>query len=205
MVDEDDNESLRELIWDDVAPGFKTRTDVLERVLDVVADGYPGLDARAATALVDELWATRLAQLAAPVARRPTDDARVAAAFAELDAAGLVAWLGCGYDQGEAIDLCTEAAAARGAHGFAYCHGQDLERLVYPDPVLWVGFDAVPLVARRWRRPPSRDEQNAAVVGVGQQVSDALAGQGLTVRWDGTRSTRVAVVDLDWRRPLPAG
>lgn len=204
MVD-DGLDALRELVWADVAPGFTPRSHVLERVLDVVADDHPGVDAAAAAALVDELWATRLAQLAAPVARRPTDDARVAAAFTELDAAGLVAWLGCGYDQGEALDLCAEAARARGAHGFAYCHGQDLERLAFPDPVLWVGFDALPLVARRWRRAPSRDEQVAAVVAVGRQVADALAGQGLTVRWDGSRSTRVTVVGLDWRRPLPEG
>ncbi len=36
-------------------------------------------------------------------------------------------------------------------------------------------------------------------------VVTALRAHGLVVDWDGTRSARIRVPDLDWRKSLPVG
>lgn len=102
--------------------------------------------------------------------------------------------------------------------GYVFFHQQDAERLTRSsapgDPAtlylafgsfspapgvdLWRVEDAVADEVA-WRR--LRDE---SAVAAGHVVVAALTAEGLTVRWGGTSSERVAVDITDWRRPLPA-
>lgn len=102
-----------------------------------------------------------------------------------------------GGDQDDGSHLSRELAAMHpGARGYAFCHEQDVNRLAYPDPVLYIGFDALGEFADR----PAYDE--AARV-VGAEIVTALTAYGLTPTWTGSPTARIQVVDLVWRRPLP--
>lgn len=194
-------EYLRKEALESIAPGFETLDEVIDGMRELAEDDEElDVDPDRAEEIVRELWDHRAAYLATSPARTPTDDVRVAAAFAQLEAAGIVAWMNCGWDQDEAAHLCREAASGRGASGFVYFHAQDAVRLSEPDATLYLGFDAVAPEARPF---PSRKAYDAAAVIVGRTVVDALVAQGLTVEWNGSPTERPQVTSLDWRRPLP--
>lgn len=187
---------LYETAWELLAPGFHDRDEVVETLADMVAwDGPLGRDD--VDTAVGTLWARRQAELAVPPPRLPTDDVRVSDAFAELTRRGIVATLDLGGDQDDGSHLSRELAAEHpGARGYAFCHAQDVGRLAYPDPVLYVGFDALGRFADR----PAYDE---AARLVGAEIVTALTAYGLSPVWTGSPTARIEVVDLVWRRPLP--
>ncbi|RIJ76748.1 hypothetical protein D1871_10535 [Nakamurella silvestris] len=192
---------LRDQAWQLIAPGFCTLPEVITGIRELAEDDTElDVDPDDAETQVRELWAARLAHLAIPAQRQPSDDARLTEAFKRLTDGGLVAEMNCGFDRGEATQWCIAAARRQGARGYVYFHGQDTARLAYPDPVLFLGFDAVPPPQESF---PTVEAQDAATIAVGNDIARALADQQLTVRWDGSAQTRLSVVDLDWRRPLP--
>lgn len=189
---------LYDTAWEMLAPGFHSYDEVVESLTEMVTwdDDSPlgGDDVQAA---VRSLWARRQAELATPAPRVPTDDVRLSDSFAELTRRGIVASLNLGGDQGDGSHLSRELAAARpGTRGYAFCHEQDVNRLAYPDPVLYVGFDAVGTFADG----PAYD--GAARV-IGAEIVTALTAYGLGVEWTGSPGARIQVLDLAWRRPLP--
>ena len=191
------------LAWDTVAPGFTTLDDAVEGLREW-ADDDPeaGVDADGAEALVRAAWRRRQEYLASEPARRPTDDQRVADAFAALEADGLVARMHCGFDQGEGSAECQGIARAEGRPGYVFFHAQDAERLAYPEATLFLGFDAVP--------PPGVEkfaaaaEYDDAAVAIGHRIAQTMVAVGLDVRWNASPTARIEIVGLDWRRPLPA-
>ncbi len=186
-----------------IAPGFTPLSEVVESMRELAEDDEElGVDPDDAETLARDLWSARIVDLATPPGRLPTDDARVGMAFDALNRSGIVAWMNCGWDRGEASELCRDLARQAGARGYAYFHSQDAARLAHADAQLYIGFDAVPPAGEKF---PSRAAFDAASVLIGQDVVAALTAQELQVRWDGTVESRVQVVDLDWRRPLPAG
>ena len=194
---------LRETVRTRIATGFATLAQAIHEARDLAGDDQDlGVHPDDAEAAVRQLWASRLVFLASAPARRPTDDARLAAAFDHLNATGLVAWMNCGWDQDEASDLCRLEAQRRRADGYVFFHQQDAERLVDPNAVLYLGFDATAPLGRRFPDEPAYD---SAAIAVGHRIAQVLIAQELDVRWDGTAATRLAVADLDWRRPLPTG
>lgn len=201
MAEADREGHLRHLYdtaWEMLAPGFREYDEVVESLVELVSwDEDSPLGKDDAEAAVRSLWARRQAELAVRPPRVPTDDVRVADAFAELTRRGIVASLNLGGDQEDGSHLSRELTAARpGTRGYAFCHEQDVNRLAYPDPVLFVGFDAVGVFAGR----PAYDEAARAV---GAEIVTALTAYGLTAAWPGSPTARIQVVDLIWRRPLP--
>ncbi|MEU2235281.1 DUF6891 domain-containing protein [Streptomyces vietnamensis] len=136
-----------------------------------------------AAALVDRLWLERVEEMAGW--EGTTDPERITAAFAELDAAGIVAreHFTCCRSCGTA-----EIGAEDGARGFVYFHTQCTEGAANGGPLhlLYGGFD-------------DSAETTAAV---GEEVAAALRGQGLEVQWDGDPGQAILVTGLDWRRRL---
>ena len=182
--------------WEAIAPGFQDKDDIIESITEMADDDEDlPLSGAEAEAIVEELWQQRLLQLQQPGERNPSDDVRVAAAFAELEGTGIFARMSLGFDQGEGSDEARDLAKTTGARGFVYFHEQDANRLAYPDASLYLGWDAV---------GTTRDEYDAATIRLGEEIRAAMERQGLTVEWDGTLDRRPAVVHLDWRKPLPS-
>ncbi|WP_426403434.1 DUF6891 domain-containing protein [Streptomyces sp. R-07] len=137
-------------------------------------------------ALVDRLWLERVEEMAGW--EGVTDPERVTAAFAELDAAGIVArenftcCRSCGTAEIGAED------GADGARGFVFFPTQCTEGAAAGGPLhlLYGGFD----------------DSAGATAAVGEEVAAALRGQGLSVRWDGDPGQAILVTGLDWRRRL---
>jgi hypothetical protein len=187
---------VSELAWEAIAPGFQDKEDIIESISEMADDDDAlALTGAEAAAMVEELWQKRRLELQQPSDRDPSDDARVAAAFAELENSGVVARMNLGYDQGEGSDEARAIAKAAGARGFVYFHIQDANRLAYPNATLFLGWDAV---------GTSRDEYDAATIHLGEEIRAALERQGLAVGWDGTLATRPGVLNLNWRKPLPS-
>ncbi|MFD3444372.1 DUF6891 domain-containing protein [Microbacteriaceae bacterium 4G12] len=141
-------------------------------------------------AIVEKLWQKRLLELQQPGDRHPSDDVRVAVAFAELESAGVIARMNLGFDQGEGNNEARQVAMTAGARGFVFFHQQDANRLAYPDATLYLGWDAV---------GTSREEFDALTISLGKEICAAMERQGLTVRWDGTLARRPEVLHLNWR------
>lgn len=171
-----------------VRPGFVSLDEALERLLEQ-ADDDPGvaLSAHEAEVLVREVWTERVAELADG---RPGDDVRVAAAFQALRQDGFVAEMNLGHEMSDAWAEVGDQVRASTAQGLAFFHGQDAERLAASPAELYIGFDCV-------------SGQDRDMVAVGRRIEDALTAQGLTVEWDGTAATRLKVLQVDWRKPLP--
>jgi hypothetical protein len=79
--------------------------------------------------------------------------------------------------------------------GLSNFHQQDGNRLANPDATLYLGWDAV---------GTTREDYDAATIRLGEEIRAALERQLLTVGWDGTLASRPGVLNVNWRKPLPA-
>jgi hypothetical protein len=187
---------VAEIAWEAIAPGFTDKDDIIESISEMAdSDDDLALSGLEAAEIVEELWKRRLLDLQQPNEREPSDDVRIATAFAELESAGVIARMNLGFDQGEGSDAARRIAKTVGARGFVYFHQQDANRLAYPDATLYLGWDAV---------GSTREDYDAATIRLGEEIRAALERQLLTVAWDGTLASRPGVLNVNWRKPLPA-
>lgn len=172
-----------------IRPGLVSLDEALESLLEQ-ADDDPDipLGEVEAEAIVREVWAERVAELADG---RRGDDVRVEAAFRALRGAGYVAEMNVGYTMSDAWAELGEQVEGSSAQGLAFFHGQDAERLALSPAELYIGFDCV-------------SGKDADMIAVARAIVYALTAQSLTVEWDGRPGTRIKVVNVDWRKPLPA-
>ena len=187
---------VAEIAWEAIAPGFTDKDDIIESISEMAdSDDDLALSGLEAAEIVEELWKRRLLDLQQPNEREPSDDVRIATAFAELESAGVIARMNLGFDQGDGSDAARRIAKTVGARGFVYFHQQDTNRLAYPDATLYLGWDAV---------GTTREDYDAATIRLGEEIRAALERQLLTVAWDGTLASRPGVLNINWRKPLPA-
>jgi hypothetical protein len=187
---------VAEIAWEAIAPGFTDKDDIIESISEMAdSDDDLALSGLEAAEIVEELWKRRLLDLQQPNEREPSDDVRIATAFAELESAGVIARMNLGFDQREGSDAARRIAKTVGARGFVYFHQQDANRLAYPDATLYLGWDAV---------GSTREDYDAATIRLGEEIRAALERQLLTVAWDGTLASRPGVLNVNWRKPLPA-
>lgn len=209
-------EQLLDEVRKAVLPGFSSRDDVVERVRAVLelAEGDPR-----PAAVVDRVWAQAAADELATT--RPSDYDRLAQAFADLEAEGVVARMNftccntCGTD--EIDDERTPIEVAQGypfrESAYTFFHQQDTDRLADTPTTLLLTYGA-------WRAAEDLDRglveaaragdeaARAAVVAetdrrIGERVAAALRRRGLTVIWDGSPETRLGVSIGVWGKPLP--
>lgn len=160
-----------------VRTGFNDRDDVLEAVLDYCEDELSEADA---AALVDRLWAARLAEQAGWPETTEAD--RLLAAFETLDANGIVArpdFACCGNCGHTEIG----AEAEDGARGYVFFHQQDTERAAEGGG-LYLAYGAF---------------GGGDPVEIGHAVVAALAAANLPTEWDGTAGQRILVSPLNWQ------
>ncbi|MET9955540.1 hypothetical protein ABZ135_28895 [Streptomyces sp. NPDC006339] len=184
---EEIREELEERVRELLVCGYDDRARLTETAEDYLVSGDERpVSRQQATALVDRLWTERVAETAAW--EGTTDPERITAAFAALDAAGIVAreHFTCCRSCGTA-EIGMEDGAEE-ARGFVFFHTQCTEGAAAGGPLylMYGGFDGSP----------------ATTAAIGGEVAEALRGQGLTVEWDGDPGQALLVTGLDWRKRL---
>jgi hypothetical protein len=204
-------EWLAESVTERLDAAFATREEVEESLLEEYVEDGP-LSADEVRGALDRAWAERLETEAGWVDEG--DYGRLAAAFAELDGRGIVARMNftCCQTCGHA-EIGDERSAAEDERGYVFFHAQDAERLAPGGSELYLafgGFQFTDLDEDLAERIRAGDEEARAegivlseVAYAGEAV-DVLRSHGLTVEWDGTAEQRIQVLDVDWRKRLPA-
>ena len=111
--------------------------------------------------------------------------------------------------RGPAVD------GAERPRGYVFFHQQDSERLAPGGSDLYLAFggfraatDVDPVLVERARAGDDEakgEVVRASEVSYGREIVAALERQGLRVEWGGTGESRIQLLDLDWRRRVPAG
>lgn len=185
------------LVRREVAAGFRSRQEIIERAVRVHRDEAPPRELRAlAEELAGHAFHRHLeAQRGWPLV---TDCDRLDIAFARLLERGIVARQNCADDGPDGIEEEVDRAVASGqaVRGYAYYRLQDTEAAV-EGLGLFVDYGA--------RGEDDDDEDEAyeqAGLRIGHEVADVLRQQGLVVDWDGSAAMRISV-RLEWKRRRP--
>ncbi|WP_432888615.1 DUF6891 domain-containing protein [Kribbella sp. CA-245084] len=174
-----------------ILPGFMDRAEVIRAATEYLEEDL--LTDQQIEQLVDELWHARLAEQQHWPAR--TDADNLGAAFAELEAAGVVARMNftCCQTCGS-TEIFDERPADRPSTGYVFFHSQDAERLADDAADLFLAYGAFDVPEAEW---PDR------VTAVGHQIADVLRAHALPVTWNGSSNQRIQVGPLTWQRRLP--
>lgn len=180
---------LREKIQADVAAGFDDEDVILTRIGDYFEQEIdPSVVRRESPRLLREV----LAEHARAEANWPpiTDCDRLDAAFAALEASGIIArqnftcCMTCGSNEiWEEVQATIDAGLP--AHGYAFYHAQDADSAV-EGCGLYLAYGAC------------GDGEAAALV-VGHEIVRQLEAQGLAPEWNGSWEQRIRL-PLDWKR-----
>lgn len=182
-------DDMRSYVRRDVASGFYDRAQILQNAEDAF-EGELDVDVlrKEAAVAVDHALAEYLADQSSWPAM--TDCDRLDAAFADLEAEGIVArqnFTCCGtcgaaeiWDEAKVLMEMGQPVA-----GYAFYHMQDTERAVEGDGV-YLNYGAA-------------DGSDEAAVAVGHRIVRQLENHGLTTEWNGSVTQRIAL-SLDWKR-----
>jgi hypothetical protein len=189
-LDPQDLDDLRDFIRVQVAAGFAPLDEMVDEAVDVFADTtLPQASLRAAaTVIAETAIAEHVTQQKSWTA--PTDCDRLDAAFAALDAAGIVArqhFSCCGSCGATEIHDEMDKVAKDGTtvRGYTFFHVQDTEQAVEGES-LFLSYGA-----------PDRDRD--AALAIAQEVVAALKEQGLHPAWNGRHANRIGL-PMIWRR-----
>ena len=181
-----------------VASGFWPAEEIAETVLEECFDP-------AQVTSDDEAWVGQLIEQAFAAQREAektwpavTDWDKLAAAFAALDGAGIVALHKAGTTQSDGLDNVSEVYHGLGAEdsdvqGYCFYHLQDLQRAI-DGHGLMLAFGAI------------RGDR-AKGVEIGRRICAELARAGFRTTWDGTVDQRINIDDVRWQKryqPLSA-
>jgi hypothetical protein len=165
-----------------VDEGYLDFDSMTRAIHEMSEDDMPVSNAQAQDILAP-VWRERVAEQAA---WGETDCDRLTAAFAELDARGIIARenFACCQNCGttEIWEFKTEET-----RGYTFFHMQDTESAVSGSLHLAYG---------------SRSNEPDDVVAIGHEVVKVLGDYALTVEWNGSNKQRLEVTGLDWRRRL---
>ncbi|MFC7743538.1 DUF6891 domain-containing protein [Nocardiopsis composta] len=183
-LDPDVREYAEEVARSGVGGGFRYFPQIVRDITESAGPDRPITPVQARR-LLQPIWDARAAEQ--EQWSGTSDNDRLNAAFAALDAAGITARQNftCCRNCG----LSEIGAEREGARGFVFYHAQDTGSAAagHGLHLAYGGFDG-------------SDETTAAV---GREVVAALAEEGLEPEWDGSPSQRI-LVPMAWRRPLPA-
>jgi hypothetical protein len=176
-------ECIRTWVWS----GFYSPDDVQEMIGDVLEEDA---DERMLRVAVGPEFARKaVAEAGWP---KRTDCDRLDAAFAELEAVGIIALQNAGYTMSDGISDVSERLAARDrakVRGYCFYHGQDLERAVAGDGLTLAFGDL--------------DDDPAEKRAVGELVAAVFRKGGFEVDWNGDPDKRIHVPKIDWKRRSP--
>jgi hypothetical protein len=186
----EDFDDLHEFIRTHIAAGYGTDDEIVADAVELFVENGASHSAvlTAAQAIADQAAAAHAHDQAGW--ETPTDCDRLDAAFAELEAAGVIArqHFSCCGTCGVA-EIGFEMAAAgedgRPARGFTFFHVQDTEHAVAGES-LYLSYGSV------------SGNQDEAVT-IGHEVVATLGRHGLQPAWNGKFAHRIAL-PLSWRR-----
>jgi hypothetical protein len=182
-------EDLRFRLRADIAAGFLSRELILEGAVDYVEDQ---IDPALARAEAERLWPQLVTEHREIQAEWPeqTDCDRLDAAFAALEAAGIISRQNfsccgtCGSAEiGDEIGAAEDAGLP--AHGYAFYHMQDTDSATEGSG-LYLNYGAC-------------EEGEDAALAVANQIVAELEAHGLSTAWTGSWNQRIAV-PLEWKR-----
>lgn len=206
----EDKADLESSIWDWILEGRDDAGEFVDYTLDDEFDGAPNISAEELSAAYDRAIDARLAQ---QEAWGPDARSNLTVAFAELDAAGIVArenFSCCGTCA--AAEIHDEREEGRAYRGWLYFHEQDAEGLLESDDgEVYVGYGAYPPEdwdEEAYNQLPEQEREQQYVDDVTRllesTVFPTLARHGMTVSWNGKLDTRVLVKGAQLYLPLPA-
>jgi hypothetical protein len=184
---------LADQVRTEILGGFLPPDDIetmISELLETEGDETPGLASkleRFASQLREELAFTK-----PPV---PNINARIDAAFDELNARGIVALQNAGYTQSDGWSDVNQIAAERleiggASRGGCFYHFQDLERAVRGEGLM-LGFGA-------FGAPPDRRDQ--AAIAIGKEIVAVLEKHGVPTHWTGEPTARISIPPFPWYR-----
>lgn len=221
LLSEQQLDELRETAREWIRSGFHGRADLPAELAEYRDDFdvEPAVVLRAATSIVEEEWAARLAEQRTWVG--DSDYAKVSRAFDALAGRGIVARMNfaccqtCGTaeidDERTPVDDPGEGYPFR-EWGYTFFHQQDAERLGDGPCDLYLSYSVfapapdlggLDLARLREGGDAAQDVIRRSEVAVATAVADALRAEGLEVAWDGSTASRILVSIPDWRKPLP--
>lgn len=124
---------------------------------------------------------------------KPTGFEKLAKAFDQLIVQKIVCLHNAGYTKQDGEGDCMETIERLDelgvkANSFCYYHSQDLARAVDPNTRnLYLGFDSV-------------TQNDDEALQVAQMIVAALRENGLQVKWPGTVTQRIEIVNIDWKK-----
>jgi len=183
-IDEHVAKTVRGWVWS----GFYSRLQVKEMARDIVED--PSQEDATDFFINAECGAKRKAERTWPA---ETDCDRLDRAWETLRTSGVVALQNAGYTMSDGhheVDLAAEAHSPDQLRGYAFYHGQDLERAVESGD-LYIAFGSL-------------DDNKERNVAVGQMVRDVLRDAGFNVEWNDDPQTRILIRGMTWRKRGPA-
>ncbi|MDU1892462.1 MAG: hypothetical protein E6767_17395 [Dysgonomonas sp.] len=174
-----------------IKSGFQSVEDIVDDTLEAVED--EGWEDEISEEWIQENIQKEYAknEAASKTWQHPTDTEKLHTAFDNLGRQKIVALHNAGYTLSEAVYDCQEMwqdLADNGTKPIGYCyyHGQDLERVIETGS-LNIGFDG---------EKPKNDKE---AIAIGNKVATALKEAGLNVKWDGTASKRIELIDFNWQ------
>lgn len=185
--DFDDLAYLRDQVTVFIRSGFFNEDDLETYLADLAFDPRSAPHAAAVREHAQTVMAAKRAEEAGwpPV----TDWDRLAKAFDALEAAHILALHNAGMTtsdaHSDAWDLIGRDPPGSW-RGFAYYHGQDVERVLVGD-ALYIGFDAVAEGAEAKRQ-------------IGAEIVAALQEQGFAPEWNGDPEIRLDVPGIKWQK-----
>lgn len=183
-------EQAATLIDQHVAAGFAAEDQIIEGTLDYLEGQEFDFDALEAY-VVQATRAALAAHCAAQQCWPPeTDCDRLDAAFARLEAEGIVArqHFTCCQSDGHS-EIWGEIRAAQKARpviGYVFYHEQDTESVMETGK-LYLAFGAV-------------EKGEAATLAVAGRAAAVMQEAGFTVEWDGSVKQRLSLTGLDWKK-----
>lgn len=177
--------SLEHHVGVSVRSGYESESEIVEQSVDLFSDELQPEILRGVVAKMTRraIEAHLRAEMSWPDV---TDCDRLAAAFAELENAGIVSRQNfsccgsCGADE-----IWDEIEAAPGSTGYAFFHQQDTESAAEGHG-LYLSYGSV-------------GENEESALAVAKKIVETLERHGLVPDWNGEWSMRIAV-PMDWKR-----
>ena len=182
--------AIAEQVHTMVAGGFLD-ADEIDAELDALVAGDEG--GQSLRARLEHLVTFERDALAAKKPPTPCVNDAIDAAFAELDANGIVALQAAGFTQSDGWEDANAIATERGQKPRGACHYnlQTLEGAVRGEG-LWLTFGA-------YSSGPSKEADDRAVA---REVVDTLRKHGVAAEWNGETTSKIRTSPFVWyRRP----
>lgn len=124
--------------------------------------------------------------------KKPSDFDRLVKSFDELNSKEIVALHNTGYtrQEGEEDSFKVRAKLMEigiNPKGYCYYHGQDLERAIGEEKMLFIGFDSY-----------NQDDELAKEIA--EEIIEVLNKNNFNTKWNNSLDTRIEISNINWNK-----